>query len=104
MWRPFGFLTAAKTLQTTPLPKNKPFICSGGVKTTANSQKNSIFFENHKKIVHCICPKTILMQTEDELEGLPPLFRNWEQMYALLIGYLALLIGLFYWFSVAFID
>jgi hypothetical protein len=55
------------------LPKNKPFICSGGIKTTANSQKNSIFFENHKKIVHCICPKTILMQMEDELEGLPPL-------------------------------
>ena len=39
---------------------------------------------------------------EDENQGLPSLFKNWNQMYAFVLGELALLVGLFYWFTKAF--
>lgn len=39
---------------------------------------------------------------EDENQGLPSLFKNWNQMYAFVLGELTLLICLFYWFTKAF--
>ena len=32
----------------------------------------------------------------------PPVFKSWNSWYAILVGVLAALIGLFYWFSQAF--
>lgn len=39
---------------------------------------------------------------EDPKEGLPPFINTWEQMYAVVIVNLIVLIGLFYWFTKAF--
>jgi hypothetical protein len=36
---------------------------------------------------------------EEETEGLPPFAKSWGRLYAIVIGELALLIALFYWFS-----
>lgn len=39
---------------------------------------------------------------EDDNIGLPSIFKNWTQMYAFVLGELALLIGLFYTFTKMF--
>jgi len=35
-------------------------------------------------------------------KGLPPFIRTWNQFYLLVIGWLIVLIALFYWFTVTF--
>ena len=39
---------------------------------------------------------------EDENQELPSLFKSWNQMYGFVLGELALLIVLFYWFTKSF--
>ncbi len=39
---------------------------------------------------------------EDDNAGLPSVFSNWKQVYWLLLIELFVLIGLFYWFTIAF--
>ncbi|MEH0156129.1 hypothetical protein V6R21_18415 [Limibacter armeniacum] len=39
---------------------------------------------------------------EYENESLPKIFKSWKQLYAVVIGELALLILLFYWFTKSF--
>lgn len=39
----------------------------------------------------------------DEIDNLPPFFKNWKQMYLALLIFLCVLIGLFYWLTVAFV-
>jgi hypothetical protein len=41
-------------------------------------------------------------QNEKENEGLPPIFKNWNQLYITLFFYLIALIALFYWFTILF--
>lgn len=43
-----------------------------------------------------ISPEELL---EDENQGLPSVFKSWNQMYVIVLGELALLVGLFYWFT-----
>jgi hypothetical protein len=43
-----------------------------------------------------------MLENNNDEDGLPPIFKTWRQMYLSLLGYLVLLIALFYWFSVAF--
>lgn len=35
-------------------------------------------------------------------DGLPPFVSSWRQLYVLVIAVLALLIALFYWFTITF--
>ena len=46
-------------------------------------------------------PKTPIPDMEIE-EGAPPLFSTWGRLYGTVVGYLALLIFLFYLFTIAF--
>jgi hypothetical protein len=41
----------------------------------------------------------ISMPEEKENDGLPPIFKTWNQLYITLIFYLLGLIVLFYWFT-----
>jgi hypothetical protein len=42
------------------------------------------------------------VQEEEDTDGLPPMFKTWKQLYITLIGYLFVLIMIFYWFTLAF--
>ena len=35
-------------------------------------------------------------------DGRPPILGSWNNIYLLILGVLAVLIGLFYWFSISF--
>ncbi|WP_420152507.1 hypothetical protein [Siphonobacter sp.] len=42
------------------------------------------------------------MSKNEDRESLPPFIRSWQQLYALVIANLILMIGLFWWFTEAF--
>jgi len=46
--------------------------------------------------------KDFVQHDEEDLDGLPPIFKNWNQMYAFVLGELFVLIALFYLFSKIF--
>jgi hypothetical protein len=41
-------------------------------------------------------------ETKSTLDKKPPFFKNWKQIYLLVIGVLCVLIILFYWFTISF--